>query len=344
MVNLFAIDPDIRRARTPPAALYLDSQMFAHQIERVLRPGWHLAPGSKGTNLAGRVTPFVLLPGVVDAPLVLTCAEDRKLRCLSNVCTHRANLVVEEAGAREGLRCRYHGRRFSLTGRFQSMPEFEGLEGFPSVEDDLPELELGQLGALTFVSLAPHVGFETWTQGVRDRTPEGSLSSLQFVSSRDYEVNAHWALYVENFLEGFHIPFVHADLNRAVDYDAYRTDLFSWGSVQIALSPEGEPAASYFWLFPSTMLNVYPWGVSVNAVVPLGIDRTRIHFETWSHDGAVTTSAASSDLDKVELEDEAIVENVQRGVRSPLYRRGRYSPKRETGVHHFHRLLAGALG
>jgi choline monooxygenase len=92
------------------------------------------------------------------------------------------------------------------------------------------------------------------------------------------------------------------------------------------------------------MLNVYPWGVSVNAVQPLAIDRTRIHFETWRWSEDLAPNAASADLHRVELEDEAVVECVQRGVRSPLYRRGRYSVKRETGVHHFHRLLARALG
>jgi choline monooxygenase len=45
----------------------------------------------------------------------------------------------------------------------------------------------------------------------------------------------------------------------------------------------------------------------------------------------------------VEREDEAIIESVQRGCRSRLYERGRYSPTREQGVHHFHRLLAAAL-
>jgi choline monooxygenase len=144
-------------------------------------------------------------------------------------------------------------------------------------------------------------------------------------------------------MEGFHIPFVHADLNRVVDYDAYRTELFEWGSVQLAVDATGRDAASYFWLYPTTMLNVYPWGVSVNAVQPLAIDRTRVHFETWRWSDELEPSGASADLHRVELEDEAIVENVQRGVSSPLYRRGRYSPKRETGVHHFHRLLAEAL-
>lgn len=338
------IDPDIHRARTPSSELYLDRGVFHGQIERVLRPSWHLVCDLGSIPSPGWVSPFVLLPGILDAPLVLTCADDGVTRCLSNVCTHRANLVVEAAGTREALRCRYHGRRFSLLGRFQSMPEFEGAEGFPSRDDDLPEVSLERIGPLAFAALSPRVSLADIARPVLERTHDRPWDRLRYVASRNYEVAAHWALYVENYLEGFHIPFVHPDLNRAVDYDAYRTELFDWGSVQLAVDDAGNDAASYFWLYPTTMLNVYPWGVSVNAVQPLAIDRTRIHFETWRWSDAVEPSGASADLDRVELEDEAVVENVQRGVRSPLYRRGRYSPKRETGVHHFHRLLARALG
>jgi choline monooxygenase len=91
------------------------------------------------------------------------------------------------------------------------------------------------------------------------------------------------------------------------------------------------------------MLNVYPWGISVNLVEPQGIDRTRVIFRSFVWDESALDKGAGSGLDRVEAEDEAIVEAVARGVRSRLYGRGRYSPTRERGVHHFHRLLAEFL-
>src|SRR5688572_17180702 len=126
---MFEVDPDIRRARTPPAELYRDVRAFELQ-RRLFRRSWQLAP-SLGPEV-GRLEPFLLLPGVLDAPLVLVRGEDGVVRCLSNVCTHRANLVVERAGCEKALRCRYHGRRFGLDGRFVSMPEFEEAEEFPT--------------------------------------------------------------------------------------------------------------------------------------------------------------------------------------------------------------------
>jgi len=92
------------------------------------------------------------------------------------------------------------------------------------------------------------------------------------------------------------------------------------------------------------MLNFYPWGLSLNLVQPLGIARTRISFRAYVWDAGKLDGGAGSGLDQVEMEDEAAVEAVQRGVRSRWYRSGRYSPSREQGVHHFHRLLAEFMG
>jgi choline monooxygenase len=92
------------------------------------------------------------------------------------------------------------------------------------------------------------------------------------------------------------------------------------------------------------MLNFYPWGLSLNLVTPEAIDRTRVAFRSYVWDDTKRAAGAGAGLDRVEMEDEAIVQAVQRGVRSRLYRGGRYSPARERGVHHFHRLLCEFLG
>ena len=187
------------------------------------------------------------------------------------------------------------------------------------------------------------------------------MDRLKFdaVSSRDYIVRANWALYCDNYLEGFHIPFVHASLDKMLDYGNYSSELFERCNLQLGIASDGAdtfdlPASSpdtgnavaayYYWVFPNLMFNFYPWGVSVNVVQPLAVDRTKVSFLTWLWEPARFLEAgAGSGLDRVEREDEAVVEGVQLGVRSRLYDRGRYSPKREQGVHHFHRLLSEAL-
>ena len=102
-------------------------------------------------------------------------------------------------------------------------------------------------------------------------------------------------------------------------------------------------AAYYYWIFPNLMLNFYPWGLSVNVVQPRGIDRTRVLFRSYVWDAGKLGDGAGNDLDQVEMEDEEVVQQVQRGVRSRFYDRGRYSPSKEQGVHQFHRLLCEFL-
>jgi choline monooxygenase len=343
------IDEDISRARTLPAEFYRDPATFERVRERVLARVWQMVDGAERVARPGGVLPFAFLPGCIEEPLLLVRDAAGELRALSNVCTHRGNLLCTQEAVVQSLRCRYHGRRFSLDGRFLSMPEFEGVRDFPSRADDLPRVQLERFGPLQFVALDPAFPFDSSIAPVRERTASLHIESLapDPAGSREYEIAANWALYCDNYLEGFHVPFVHAALAQTIDYGSYRTDLFPWSSVQIAEAADradafegSNVAAYYFFLFPNTMLNFYPWGLSVNVVVPLAVDRTRIVYRTWIVDASKRTRGAGAALDTVEHEDDAIVEQVQRGIRSRLYDRGRYSPSREKGVHHFHRLLA----
>ena len=87
------------------------------------------------------------------------------------------------------------------------------------------------------------------------------------------------------------------------------------------------------------MLNVYPWGVSVNIVVPTDVGTTQVLFRSYVKRPDLLDQGAGAELDKVELQDQFVVENCMKGMRSASYGRGRYSPTHEQGVHHFHRMM-----
>lgn len=172
--------------------------------------------------------------------------------------------------------------------------------------------------------------------------------------SNEFKVQANWALYCENYLEGFHIPFVHKSLNAVLDFEKYTTELFPLSNVQVGIAKEGEAsfdlpfrspdngkniAAYYFWVFPNLMFNFYPWGLSLNVIEPVKLEETRVRFLTFMLDEETYNTGAGSGLDQVELEDEEVVEAVQKGIRSRFYKHGRYAPTREQGTHHFHCLL-----
>jgi phenylpropionate dioxygenase-like ring-hydroxylating dioxygenase large terminal subunit len=354
---VLSVDDDITRARTPPGEFYRDPAVFAALRDRVLARTWAFVADAARVAAPASAAPCRL--DALDAPLVITRDAGGALHALSNVCTHRANLVCAEDGPAASLRCRYHGRRFALDGRFQSMPEFDGVRDFPSERDDLPRVALARLGPLLFASLAPAHDFDAAVAPIRARMPWLDWDALvpDPAAARDYDVRAPFAHYCENYLEGFHIPYLHAALHEALDYGAYDVELHEHASLQlgIARAPSGHDGgddafaeldagrrvAGYYWfLFPTTMLNVYPWGLSLNVVTPLAIDRTRVTFRAYVLDAARRGRGAGADLDRVEREDETVVERVQEGVRSRLYRGGRYSPSRERAVHHFHRALA----
>jgi choline monooxygenase len=359
--DLPAIEPDIARATTLPARFYHDPAGHARVVERVFARSWQLVADLRQLRAPGQTLPLTLLQGSLDEPILLTRDASDALHCLSNVCTHRGMLVCEAGGVEGALRCRYHGRRFALDGRFLSMPEFDGVAGFPSPADDLPRLPLEGWGPFLFTGLDPAMPFADFVAPLTARMRGLPLESCVFdpARSRDYLVKANWALYCDNYLEGFHIPYIHAALSGALDYGSYRTELFEGGSLQVGVAsgeedvldlPPDSPdhgtriAAYYFWLFPNLMVNVYPWGLSLNLVKPLAVDRTRVSFLSYVWDPARLDTGAGDGLDRVEREDEVVVEAVQRGVGSRLYTHGRYSVTRETGVHHFHRLLGRWLG
>ena len=236
--SLPPIDEDIRRAATMPSRFYSDAALFERSREAIFAKSWQLVADASRVKVPGQVYPFTLLEGMIDEPLVLTRDRNDALHCLSNVCTHRGTLVCEGAGVEQGLRCRYHGRRFGLDGKFQFMPEFEGAEGFPSSRDDLPTLPLESWGPFLFTSLAAGAPFAELVREMNERCGHLPLNEATFdpTRAREYVVNAHWALYVENYLEGFHIPYVHAGLAGALDYGEYRTELYPWSNLQLGVA------------------------------------------------------------------------------------------------------------
>lgn len=357
---MYSVDPDITVAATLDAAFYRDEAAFARSRERIFARTWQWIGALDDMSAKGSLKPIDLLPGCLDEPLLLARDSKGELRCLSNVCTHRGNILVKEPCARADIQCGYHGRRFDLDGKFLSMPEFKQAKNFPRPEDDLPRVPFGEWAGQGFAAVDPVAPLDAFLGDMRRRIDVLPLDKARFDSSRshDYAVEANWALYVENYLEELHIPFVHAGLSKSVDYSTYRQELFRYSTLQLALARPGSAAfdlpagsrdhgkrvaAYYWWIFPNLMLNFYPWGLSLNSVVPEAVDRTRVSFRSFVWDASKLEGGAGSSLDEVEMEDEAVVQSVQRGVRSRLYPGGRYSPTRETGTHHFHRLICEFL-
>ncbi len=356
----FNIDPDITKANTLPASFYRDPEIFEAIKKLIFCRSWQWIGHENKVESNQQIYPFTLLDSYLTEPMVLTKDIANKIHCLSNVCTHRGNLVVNHTGKAKKLICGYHGRRFQLDGAFEHMPEFKEAVGFPQPCDNLHQFPLRQWGPFLFAGLNPVFDFQQVLDTMNERVGFLPLHEFKLDESRskDYFVNAHWALYCDNYLEGFHIPFVHEDLDQVLDYGTYDTVIYEHLNLQIGYAEETEEifdfpedhvdhgkkvAAYYYWVFPNMMFNFYPWGLSVNIVHPLELNRTKVSFLSFVYDATKLEKGAGSILDKVEIEDEEVVEGVQKGIRSMFYKAGRFSPTREQGVHHFHSLLANFL-
>ena len=356
----FIVDADISKAKTLHKDFYIESSYFEQAKQKIFSSASQFIGDTGMLSGPGACYPFTLLPGYLNEPLVLTRSKDDQLHCLSNVCTHRGNLLVYEPCTLANIRCKYHGRLFQLDGKMTSMPEFREVKDFPSDADNLHRLSLFQWGKWLFTALDPEVQHTKYLGDMIHRLSWLPVEDFVFRPdlSKEYHVHANWALYCENYLEGFHIPFVHSGLNAVIDYGEYSTELFSYSSLQLGIAKGEEDcfelppssvdygkkiAAFYFWVFPNLMFNFYPWGLSINIVQPAAIDQTKVSFLTYMWKEEKYNRGAGSDLDKVEMEDEEVVQHVQRGIRSRFYEHGRYSVTREQGTHHFHRLIAAFM-
>jgi choline monooxygenase len=188
------------------------------------------------------------------------------------------------------------------------------------------------------------------------RTRPFHLADMKFVERRDYVMDCNWKVYVDNYLEGYHLPMVHPGLMKELDFANYHTRTGRYHSLQDApirqaatgdltrrYASDGSTPALYFWVFPNLMVNINPETLSTNLIIPLAAEKTLTVFEWFALDKG--SSADQTKMletirfsDEVQQEDIGICEAVQRGLRSISYDRGRYSVRHENGVQHFHRL------
>ncbi|HVF90342.1 MAG TPA: SRPBCC family protein [Blastocatellia bacterium] len=354
----FSFEGRLERASTLPSEWYTDPALLEREKEKVFSRTWQLVGRTEQVSAPGDY--FTATIG--DEPIIVARGADERLRAFSNVCRHRAGPVAAGEGRRKAFQCGYHGWSYALDGRLLATPEFDGVECFSKEEVCLPRFKVEAWNGLVFVNL--DTGSEPLEDVLEDlprRVSTRDMSGMRLAARRDWYVDCNWKVYVDNYLEGYHIPLVHPSLNRELDYQQYRVETKRYYSIQH--SPirrieggrigKGDGAngdeAQYFWIFPNLMLNVYPDNYSTNLIVPLGPARTLTVFEWFFRDPnrSETQEALARTRefsDEIQIEDIRICETVQRNLRSRTYRNGRYSVKRENGVHHFHSLLTDFLG
>jgi choline monooxygenase len=313
---------------------------------------------------------------VAGEPLLVVRGTDGQLRGFYNVCRHRAGPPAEGCGSRKLFQCGYHGWTYGLDGSLISATEIEGVEGFRPEDFALVPVRTEEWFNLVFVNLDSQAPSLADSLGELPRQAgRFPFASMKLFERRTYDMKCNWKTYVDNYLEGYHLPTVHPGLNRELDYKAYVVEPHTVEGPSEARKGENDGRVSgyvrqfspirgaqpgdatprryqearealttdYFWIFPNWMLNCYPDNVSLNIVLPVEPERTLAIFEWYlpQKDHAAPTAKASVEFsDQIQIEDIAICEAVQKNLRSRSYSRGRFSVKQEKGVHAFHRMYA----
>jgi choline monooxygenase len=336
---------ELPHASTIPARWYLDPEMLELERSAVFARTWQAVGHAKTV-----ADPCAYLAAeIAGEPIVITRSKDGMLRAFSNVCRHRASIIAEGHGTATALRCPYHAWTYGLDGRLVGCPEFEGVADFEKSKIALPEFRVEIWGPYVFVNQdanAPSLSEVFGEIPIEVAKIGCPADQLEFSERRDYTISCNWKVYVDNYLEGYHLPAAHPGLFREVDYAKYRVETHRYYSSQIAPLRGGTPRygstgqdALYYWIFPNFMLNVYPDNLSANIIVPLGPDKTLTIFEWFSYPEQRVKPETIAFSDEIQQEDIQICEWVQKGLHSRTYHAGRLSAKRENGVHHFHLLL-----
>ena len=356
-LKILSVNKDIKVAETIDSDFYLNNEYYNLSINEIFNKSYQFITDTISFNSIQY--PFIFLKNSINEHLLLSRVENQVL-CLHNVCTHRGNILCLKESSENKIKCNYHGRKFDLKGKFLSMPGFEDVENFPTKKDNLIEFPVKIWRNFIFTGINPKINIDNFFLDIDNRLGWYPFEKLELIknNSTDYEIDAHWALYCENYLEGLHIPHVHKGLNADIDYKSYKTELLDNGVLQYTCSsnddkrlpiPDGyinsdkNIYAYYYWLFPNMMFNFYSWGLSINIIEPISQNKTRIRFLSYMISGSKQVVNAPSSVDVVEKEDQYIVQNVQKGINSNFYNKGRYSARYEKGTHHFHRLICRYL-
>jgi phenylpropionate dioxygenase-like ring-hydroxylating dioxygenase large terminal subunit len=360
-----------------PNAAYVDADFARFEAERLWRRGWVCAGFASDVPVRGDARP-VEVGGV---PLLLLRAKDGTVRVFHNVCRHRGmKLASAPTRFANVIRCPYHSWCYDHGGELLIAPHVGGPGCNVHPDMDKAELGLAPVRAavwwdFVFVDLdgdAP--AFEAWIAPLAERWRGLDVGRFRTPPAAEgrftLEVAANWKLAVENYVEAYHLPWVHPGLNsysRLEDHDnvvvegafsgqltrAYQPSLDEAGRRFPAfdgLDPFWATGAEYVALYPNLLLGVHRdhgFGILIE---PRGMARTAEHVRLYYLDDAAEDTTLGP-LRRRSLalwrevfeEDVAVVEGMQAGRASPAFDGGRFSPAMDPPTHAFHRWVADRL-
>ncbi|MBL8548335.1 MAG: Rieske 2Fe-2S domain-containing protein [Hyphomonadaceae bacterium] len=332
-------------SQTAPADWYSGESRWRQERAGVFARSWHFL----GHASAWPGPSSYVAETLAGYPIVVVRDGSGGFRGFHNVCRHRAGPLTDTASGvceKSELVCRYHGWRYALDGRLKTARDFGAAGDFDVRDFSLFPVRVESWRGLVFAALDEKAGALGDLLAPLDRAlGESDWSGHHIAGTRRHHLKCNWKTYVENYLEGYHIPILHPGLDAELDTPRYSVRVEGrviWNDAPAKVK-DAIYGGFFAWVWPNIAFNVYQTGLMIERMSPIGGEGTRLDYLYLmppGHELSVETLALS---DAVANEDKWIVERVQENLNAGVYARGRLSPKHESGVGAFQAMVRAAL-
>lgn len=356
-------DADPSASQSLHADAYVDPVWFEREQRSLFSTTWQWVAHVEKLRDPGS---YVAVE-VAAMPIVAVRDKLGELRAFYNVCQHRAHPLLEGEGRAGAIVCPYHAWTYGLDGQLAVARQTANLVDFDTSEICLQQVQVEEFCGFVYVSLdvdAAPLAEQAGDLGAEIAHWAPDVENLTFAHRLTYDIESNWKNVVDNFLECYHCHIAHKDFVSLVDMDTYKVTTHGIYSSHMAEAGRSANSAydvsdatvtdhAVWWLWPNTCLMRYPGrgNMIVLNVIPVGPERTLETYDFYLESAEPNEAELESIryLDEVlQVEDIALVEKVQKGMRTPAFTQGRIvndpagSGLSEHALHHFHGLVLDA--
>lgn len=289
-------------------------------------------------------------------PLLVVRGADGKARAFRNACRHRGTQLASGAGCAKSFVCPYHAWTYTLEGKLRHVPHEEGFPGLDKSTHGLVPVHAEERLGLVFIN-------QNETENAEDPIASILRPDQPLFATTERELEVNWKVFLEGFIEGYHIRFTHPESFYPYGYDNLNLiDLYGRSSritypFRRIRKLESVPPAErkveglltyVYHLFPNVLIIILSRHTNVMVLEPLSVDRTRqITYALANDAGEEALVEARRDRDFVgntgAQEDLAVVTSIQKSIGSGANDAFTFG-KFEGCIVHFHRELGALLG
>ena len=339
-----------------PAAAYTDGDFWEVERRTVFTRNWVCIGFAHEVAKRGEVMPV----DFAGHPLVIVRNQDAGIGVFHNICRHRCMRLVDKPGVVGSLIvCPYHAWAYDLEGNLKAAPHFGGADRNAAGGMDLARTGLHRVRShvwkdWVFVNLDGNAPpFEEYSATMLDRLSGIDWDQVDNIATLDFgEVACNWKFIMENFIEPYHVQFVHQSTTDQPLGDHYTIIDGNCVGSAIDLDEEkgtaGRLAVSsrYLALYPNFILGRYfPDQLGVYLNIPTGPGTMAQKRALYTTEGQRLSKKEVEGLKKlwwdVHKEDHEMTERLQRGRESAMSEDGGLlSPVWEDSVRAFQEMVA----